>query len=102
MSAPFAQLWLEDMRLVILRILAQTSGYSCNDSILHDALGRFAHKCGRDKVRTELAWLRDQGYLTYDVLETGTYIATITQTGCDVASGNISVPGVKRPGPGAI
>lgn len=101
MGKQFAQLWLEDMRLVMLRTLAQTSGYSCNDSILQDVLATFAHKCSRDQVRSALSWLSEQGYLTYEVLETGTYIATITQRGVDVAAGNITVPGVKRPGPGA-
>lgn len=101
MGKSFAELWREDRRLVILRTLAETSGYSCNDSILQTILVTFAHKCSRDQVRSELAWLQEQGYLTYDVLETGTYIATITQSGIDVAQGNITVPGVKRPGPGA-
>lgn len=96
----FADLWLEDMRLVILRTLAKTNGYSCNDSILQDVLGSFAHKCSRDQVRSALAWLKEQGYLTYEILETGTYVATITQRGVDVAEGNITVPGVKRPSPG--
>lgn len=97
----FAELWMEDMRLVILRTLAQTSGYSCNDSILQDVLATFAHRCSRDQVRSALAWLGENAYLSYEILETGTYIATITQRGIDVASGNITVPGVKRPGPGS-
>lgn len=97
----FSDLWLADMRLVILRTLAKTAGYSCNDSILQDVLATFAHKCSRDQVRSAIAWLSENGYLTYEVLETGTYIATITQRGIDVAEGNITVPGVKRPGPGA-
>jgi hypothetical protein len=100
MTAPFNQIWIEDMRLVILRSLEQTGGYSCNDSILQDILKTFGHRCSRDQVRTELSWLKEQGYLTYEVLSTGTYIATITQRGTDVARGDITVPGIKRPGPG--
>jgi hypothetical protein len=96
----FADKWLEDMRLVMLRILAQTDGYSCNDSILQDVLAEFAHKCSRDKVRGQLSWLKEQGYVAVDILETGTYIATITQRGLDVASGCVTVPGIKRPAPG--
>ncbi len=96
----FAQLIQEDMHLVILRTLTENNGYSCNDSILQDVLGSFAHKCSRDRVRSALSWLQEQGYLTYEVLETGTYVAMITQRGIDVAEGNIKVPGIKRPGPG--
>lgn len=95
----FATLWMEDMRLVILRTLATAPGYSCNDSILQNVLGKFAHKCSRDQVRTALSWLAENTLVTCDVLETGTWIATATQRGIDVAAGNITVPGVKRPGP---
>ena len=95
----FRELFTENMRLVALRALAQTPGYSCNDSILQDILGTFAIKCSRDQVRSTLAWLQEQGMIDYEILSTGTYIATITQRGLDVASGNLTVPGVKRPSP---
>jgi Fe2+ or Zn2+ uptake regulation protein len=96
---PFADLLLTDMRLVILRSLAETNGYSCNDSILHTILGMFAHKCSRDVVRTQLSWLQEQGLVALEKVGE-TYVATLTQRGADVAAGAASVPGVKRPGPG--
>lgn len=95
----FKNLITEDIRLVILKTLAETNGYSCNDSIIHAILGEFGHKVSRDQVRSHLAWLQEQGYLTYDILETGTYVATITLRGGDVAGGSVTVPGVKRPHP---
>lgn len=95
----FKELVNEDIRLVILKTLAETNGYSCNDSIIHSILGKFGHNVARDQVRSHLTWLQEQCYLTYDILETGTYVATITGRGADVASGSVTVPGVKRPHP---
>jgi hypothetical protein len=95
----FTQLFTENMRLVALRALAQTPGYSCNDSILQDILATFAIRSSRDQVRSQLAWLQEQGLISYEILTSGTYIASITQRGLDVAAGNLTVPGVKRPSP---
>jgi len=95
----FSELLTQDQRLVILRALAQDLGYSHNESIIHSILEEFGHKCSRDKVRTHLSWLAEQGLLTLnDVV--GYYVATITRRGVDVANGTATVPGVKRPGPG--
>jgi DNA-binding transcriptional ArsR family regulator len=95
----FADIMNEDERLVILRVLAEdTGGYSANESIIHSILGEFAHKVSRDKVRTQLSWLSEQGLVTLrDVA--GCMVATLTSRGIDVASGLAIVPGVKRPRP---
>jgi len=95
----FSDLMTEDERLVILRALEQdTSGYSANESIIHAILGEFAHRVSRDRVRTQLAWLQEQGLLKVREVA-GCQIATLTSRGIDVATGNIIVPGVKRPRP---
>jgi hypothetical protein len=94
----FAHLIQSDIRLVILKALAQDLGYSHNDSILHAALGMYGHKCSRDIVRTELTWLKEQGLISIEMVGE-TYVATITERGVDVAGGMVTVPGVKRPGP---
>ena len=95
----FANLMTEDERLVILRALAEdTGGYSANESILQSILIEFAHKVSRDKVKTQLNWLQEQGLVT--LKETaGCLIATLSSRGLDVATGLITVPGVKRPRP---
>ena len=95
----FVKLFTENLRLVALRALAQIPGYSCNDSILQDILATFAIKSSRDQVRGQLAWLQEQGLINYEVLSSGTYVATITQRGLDAATGNVTIPGVKRPSP---
>lgn len=94
----FADLVTSDRRLVILRALESDLGYSHNESIIHSILGQFGHKCSRDQVRTDLTWLQEQGLVTLEDVS-GIYVAAITQRGVDVALGNATVPGVKRPGP---
>jgi len=95
----FNELLTQDQRLVILRALAQDLGYSHNESIIHSIMERFGHKVSRDKVRTHLSWLSEQGLVTLEEV-VGYYVATITTRGVDVANGAAIVPGVKRPGPG--
>lgn len=95
----FDELLIQDQRLVILRALRSDLGYSHNESIIHSILERFGHKVSRDKVKSHLAWLQEQGLVTLEEV-CGYYVATITQRGVDVADGAAVVPGVKRPGPG--
>lgn len=89
-----------DMRLVILRFLMESAGdYRLNSSILHKLLDlKAGYTTPRDKMVTELFWLKEQGLITLE--ESGTiYIATLTQRGLDVATGSARVPGVARPSP---
>lgn len=93
-----AQRMSESLRCSLLRVLEETPAYRCNDSLLHDFVQEFALMVSRDQVRTELAWLRDQGLITIEELA-GVIIAQITSAGIDVARGNRIVPGIKRPTP---
>lgn len=95
----FAQTLTEDRRLVILRLLAQAPSYTANLSILHSALASVGHRCSRDVVAGELAWLSEQGLMETEEID-GIVIATAMQRGVDVAEGRTKHPGVKRPAPG--
>ncbi len=94
----YADLKTSDLRLVILRLLSEDPGYATNDSILREAVVGFGHTVSRDKVKTELRWLEEQGLVTIDAVAT-VLIATLTNRGADVATGAARVDGVKRPGP---
>jgi hypothetical protein len=94
----FKDIVTADVRLVLLRTLNETAGFSCNESILHAILAKFGHNISRDRVRTDLVWLSEQALLSLDDVA-GIYVATITQRGVDVATGAATVPGVKRPSP---
>ncbi len=88
----------KDQRLVILRVLSEMAGYSANESILDDAMDSLGHNVSRDKVKTEMNYLEEQGLLTLEE-SFGTMVATITSRGLDVATGQATHHGVKRPRP---
>jgi hypothetical protein len=94
----FAEQVAEDRRLVILRLLDQAPGCAANDSILHAGLDSVGHRCSRDQVKTDLAWLAEQGLIRVERLD-GIVIAALTDRGLDVQAGRATVPGVKRPSP---
>ncbi len=85
------------MRLMILKILAKNAGY-LNIYTLQGCLAAVAHEVSLDRLKTDLAWLREQGLISLG--EIGKVcIAKITVHGNAVASGRTVVPGVKRPEP---
>nr|WP_293393395.1 ArsR family transcriptional regulator [Nevskia sp.] len=100
MTKSFRESLTEDRRLVMLRLLAEVEGYEANSSVLQSALASFGHTMSRDSVHTELAWLAEQGLITSTPMVT-IVVAKLTARGLDAAQGHATVPGVKRPGPGA-
>ena len=87
----------EDMRLVILRLLAEMPAYRSNSSVLLAGLENFGHAPTRDTVKTEVQWLAEQDLVTVENVGP-VVVATLTERGGDVAKGRAVVPGVKRPG----
>lgn len=93
----FRDFLIQDVRLVVLRVLDEMPGYRSNSSVLASALERFGHSVTRDQVKTELVWLSEQGLVTLDDVE-AVAVATLTTRGQDVVKGRVVQPGVKRPG----
>ena len=92
----FAAHITEDRRLCILRLLAHAPGYAANESILHTALKTFGHGVGRDQVRTDLAWLDEQGLVFVE--DVGDIkVASASARGVEAAQGLVEAPGVKKP-----
>ena len=95
----FAELLDADRRLVILRSLHEDPGYDLNEYVLQSVLEALGHTVSMDRVRSDLAWLEEQGLVSVrDVA--GVKVAKLTARGSDVATGRAVVPGVKRPAPG--
>lgn len=92
----YPELVRADRRLVILRLLAKSEGYSANEHLLRTAAGTYGHKVSSDALRTDLAWLQEQGLLLLEQIADIT-VATLTARGNDVQAGLAHVPGVKRP-----
>lgn len=97
MKPEFAAFLAEDRRLVILRVLADLPAYRTNSFLLSTLLSKWGHDSSADQVKTDLAWLQEQGLVSVEVVES-VHIATLTTRGGDVAAGRAVVPGVKRPG----
>ncbi|MCH4295586.1 ArsR family transcriptional regulator [Shewanella sp. 3B26] len=91
-----ANIMAEHQRLVILRLLAEVPGYELNESILQDGLDAYGLNVSRDALRTQLAWLTEQGLVALQTVG-NTQLATLNGRGEDVAAGRAYVPGVKRP-----
>ena len=94
----FGELVDADRRLVILRCLREDSGYNLNESVLQAMLEALGHNVSRDRVRTDLGWLAEQGLVTIEAV-VSVQVVTITDRGIDVATGKAIVPGIKRPRP---
>ncbi len=95
-SPRFAERAAEDLRLVLLSLLAASRGWRANESLLKMACADRGHTISRDRLRTELAWLAEQGLAETDEIG-GVMIAGLTERGADAASGAALIPGVRRP-----
>ena len=89
------------LRLVVLRLLAEAGEYRLNAAVLSDAANALGLASTRAQLRTEIAWLAEQGAVTIEELGSGVLVATLTERGADVAAGRAAIPGVQRPSPKA-
>lgn len=85
-------------RLAILRHLEAIPEYTGNASILQDVLRGLGLPTSRDQIVTELAWLQEQGFVTYDA-SADFVVVTATARGVDIARGLASHPEIQRPSP---
>ena len=88
----------EHLRLTLLRLLEESPDYELNEAILADGTEPYGFNPSRDRIRTELSWLAEQGLVSLDD-DPGIMVATLTERGLDVAMGRVTVPGVRRPTP---
>ena len=88
-----------DVRLHLLELLAGAAEYTGNEVSLQSQLSSaFGHSTSRDRMRTELTWLDEQGLITLQ-RPGGVYLATLTERGYDVSRGASQAPGIARPRP---
>lgn len=86
-----------DRRLAILRLLNEMHG-AANESVLETALRALGHRAGltRDAVRADFRWLEERGLVSLEWFQDKVAVATLKRRGHDVATGAITVEGVKR------
>ena len=90
----------QDLRLVILRTLAEQHDYTCNESILNQVAETYGHRKSRDHMKSQLRWLADVGAIKLKEIE-GFLIAILKRNGQDHVENRLAIDGVKRPGPKA-
>ena len=95
----FRKFETEHLRLAVLQILAEDSDYAHNELVLSSALGQLGHGVSTDQLRTELAWLAEQGLIRVEEVS-DIQVARLLERGRDAARGLARVPGVARPRPG--
>lgn len=95
----YGELVRRHRRLAILKHLEACAEYTSNGSILQAVLIGVGVPSTRDQVVTELAWLREQGFVVCDG-RADFIVVTATARGCELARGLATHPDVQRPGPG--
>lgn len=94
----YREMAMQDLRLVVLRMLASAPSYAANVYIIGRELERNGHHESKDSIQTQLAWLAEQG-LVHLVTDPPLVVATLSDRGLDVAQGRSIAPGVQRPRP---
>lgn len=87
-----------DLRLCILRVAGAAPGYEVNANILRMALEENGHRISADMLKSQMAWLEEQGLVSVRAVGS-IHMARLTTRGLDVSKGRANVPGVARPGP---
>lgn len=94
----YAERIAQQQRLLLLQALQQDNDYTVSDLMLQAWLDECGMALSRDKLRTELQWLMDQGVLELEC-SGALYIAKLTGRGLDIAEGRATNPGIARPRP---
>lgn len=85
-------------RLAILRHLEACVDYTSNASILVDVLDGVGVTSTRDQVITELAWLKQNDFVSYED-RADFIVVEATRSGVEIARGRATHPEIQRPGP---
>ncbi|SFZ85988.1 hypothetical protein SAMN02983003_3160 [Devosia enhydra] len=93
----YAEFVDHDVRLIILKALADETNRSLNDSLLQAVLETFGHSKTRDYVRNQITWLEAEVGAVKTRPAGSTIIATLTQDGLDHVEHRRVLQGVKRP-----
>lgn len=89
------------LRLALLRLLAEVPNYQLNSSALNDCMRPLGFNVGRTYLNGQLHWLDESGLVNMENNEfkPDIKIITLTTQGLDVAQGLATFEGVARPSP---
>ena len=95
----YAAIRVRSMRRTALLALSLSPDYTATLSTLRKALSGAGYNPSSDALRTEIAWLAEQGAV--DLAEDGPNLTlTLTERGEDVAAGRAAAPGIAAPSAG--
>lgn len=88
----------ETLRRDILEILSTATASSATEIVIATSLRvDFGHQISKDRLKIQLAWLKEQALITTkSISETNYEKITLTARGLDVAQENSFVPGIAR------
>lgn len=95
----YAEFQRRHWRLAILRHLEGCAGYTANPSILRDVLTGLGFPISHAQMRTECAWLVEQGLIRPAAFDRPYTPIEATEAGVDVARGLSRHPDIARPEP---
>ncbi len=97
----FDDIYDQNARLAILRLLAEQNDYRLTDSMLDDLLAsRYAINRGRSYVRTQIAWLENSARAVTNTSIGAGIVCQLAEAGVDHVLRKQIIPGIKRPGAG--
>ena len=86
---------IENRRLSIVQVLANSNAYKADENALHQALVSLGYQISFDRLRTDIAWLYEQQAVHIDIASL--WGIHLTRAGLDAAHGRMWIPGIKRP-----
>jgi hypothetical protein len=87
----------QEYRRDIIALLEQDSDYAMSELILKKAVQALGNPIAKDRLRSQLQWLKEQALITVSILvDTDLHTAKLTYLGEDVANGRATVPGIAR------
>lgn len=84
-------------RLLILQALDKASGQQLHQESLLTMLDKNGYTLSRAQLHIELAWLEENAEAIVDRDTDGVHIALLTVTGEELARGQATLKGVRRP-----
>lgn len=96
----YRQIFLEDLRLAILRCLNEAQGHAVNSALLWKMIQAIHHPATRDQFTSALHWLGEQNLARLSIVEATDLLAVkLLERGQDAATGKARIPGVAEPSP---
>lgn len=97
-SSTYADFVTEDRRLVILKILRESSGRTANCRMLQKGLRAMGHNVTLDQVVSDINWLAERDVIRQETAPMGDVIlASLTEAGLDHLACRQLVEGIAEP-----